>query len=82
MGTHTLPKAMANPEHGVFATVITALTLLVVASSWEILFFGLFEIQTLSLIATQSGDPGMENLAIACSSDMGCWTDFSPGPSA
>jgi hypothetical protein len=82
MGTQTLPNAMANPEQGVFATVITEPTLLVAESSWEILFFGLFEIQTLSPMATQSGDPGIENFAMACSSDIGCWTDFNSGPSA
>src|ERR1700733_7516517 len=54
IGTQMLPKAMANPEQGVFATPITALTLLLEASSCEILFLGLFEIQTLSPIATQS----------------------------
>ena len=72
IGTQTLPKAMANPEQGVFATAITVSTLFVDASRREILFFGLLEIQTLSPIATQSGDPGMGNFAIACSSDIGC----------
>src|ERR1700722_5179534 len=82
IGAQTLPKAIVNPEQGFFATSITAPTLLVPGSNSEMLFFGLFEIQTLSPIATQSGDPGMENLAIACRSDIGCWTDFKSGPAA
>src|SRR5580704_741786 len=82
IGTQTLPNAIANPEQGFFATVITRPTWLVLGSSSEILFFGLFEIQTLSPMATQSGDPGIENFAIACNSDIGCCTALRSGPSA
>ena len=82
IGTQTLSNAIASPEQGVLATAITAPTWLVLASSCEILFLGLFEIQTVSPIATQSGDPGMENFASACNSDIGCCTALSWGPSA
>ena len=81
-GTHTLPKPVAKPAHGALPTGIVAATVLVDGSIQEMLFLGLLEIQTPSLMATQSGKPGIGNRAMACKSDMGRCTRFRSGPSA
>ena len=57
LGIHTLRKPIANPAQGALPTEMVAMILLVCVSIFETLFFGLFEIQTLSPIPTQSEIP-------------------------
>src|SRR6478609_9717147 len=57
LGTHKLPNAAARPEQGRLPTGIVVATVLVFAASRVTLSLGLFEIQTSSSTAIQSGDP-------------------------
>src|SRR5271168_4932495 len=47
LGTHTLPKPIANPAQGDLPTGMVATMVLVFGSMLETLFLGLFEIQIL-----------------------------------
>src|SRR5579862_2607558 len=82
LGTHTLPKPTANPAQGDLPTGIVATIALAFGSILETLFLGLFDIQMLPPIATQSGDPGTAIFARACKSDIGRRTALRSGASA
>ena len=81
MGTHKLPNAAASPEQGRLPTGITAVTVLVFGFSRLTLSFGLFEIQTSSSAAIQSGEPGTAKTASGCSRSIGILTPgvLTPG---
>src|SRR5581483_2344466 len=63
LGTQRLPKPAARPEHGRLPVAIVAATVFVFGSSFATLSFGLFEIQTASSTAIQSGAPGTAKTA-------------------
>src|SRR5262249_9199666 len=65
LGAHTLPKPVARPEPGLRPTATLVAILLVRASTRTTLSLPALEIQTASgPIASQSGAPLMESLAI------------------
>ena len=66
LGTQRLPNAAASPEQGRLPTGIVAATVFVVGFSRATLSFGLFETQTSSSTAIQSGEPGTGNTASGC----------------
>jgi hypothetical protein len=76
LGTQRLPKPAARPEQGLFPTGIVAATVLLLTLSRATVSFGLFEIQTSSSMAIQSGEPGYGKTASGCSRSIGI---FTPG---
>src|SRR5258708_36406518 len=72
-GTQRLSKPIAKPEQGALPTVMVSATLLVFGSMRATLFLGLFEIQTASPTAIQSGVPGTSNTASGFNEVMGIW---------
>src|SRR5579864_7089269 len=74
MGIQTLPKPKARPAQGPLPVAMVSVILLVLGSMRVRLSFGLFEIQTDSSIAIQSGAPGMSKVASGFNRLMGICT--------
>src|SRR4029079_5733924 len=70
-GTQRLPKAATSPEQGCLPTDNVAPTRLVDGARRDTLSFGLFDTQTASSIASQSGVPGTGNTASGFNRSIG-----------